>query len=426
LHRTEVSETDADPTPYLFESDISAMRALVRELTVQSVIPSMERSLSSWNESVLSRRRGISGRFMSLSKRWTPFGGGSSRNSSGPLAGLQASGGGSSGNYDSLQGFYRPESPEATMRKLADYAVMLRDFKLAASTYDLLRADFNADKAWRYYAGANEMAAVATLLDAHTRSGAEKSTSTKSRLESLDGWLETASYSYVTRCIAPYYALRTLVMGSELLKMRGTISSGDEAAKWGCKVLELGLAGPLGSPLFMERISMSYGSKISRGELRWGGRRRKAAFWAVMAVENWLKMDKVIQAGKMLERAGDLYGITDAGAVAVKEGEQKGAAAEKAKPKALKFSEMKDFIEVLREAVVARKLSAHGFDGEEAQDEDEVTLVEEVSEKLDTRPHRKSLIGAAAPALGDMDVAPLSPLRTRDDEPAFFKDDSFE
>ncbi|KAF2103435.1 hypothetical protein NA57DRAFT_32944 [Rhizodiscina lignyota] len=425
IHRRGNSETDADPTPCLFDSDVSALRTLVRELTMQSIIPSMERSLTAWNEQVLSRRRGLSGRFMSLSKRWTPFGS-SSRNSSGPLAGLQASGGGTSGNYDSLQGFYRPESAEATMRKLADYAVMLRDFKLAASTYDLLRADFNGDKAWRYYAGANEMAAIATLLDAHLRSGAEKSTSTKSRLEAVDGWLETASYSYVTRCMAPFYGLRTLAVGGELLKMRGTSTGGDEAAKWGSKILEDRLVGPVGRPLFMERISASFGSKLGRGELRWGGRRRKAAFWAVLAVENWLKMDKVVQAGKMLESVSELYGLTDAGGVAVQEDEEKGGGAEKAKPRELKFAEMKDFIEELREAVVARKLAAHGYEGEESPEADETTLVEEVSEKLDARPHRMSLIGIAAPPpMAGMDVTPLSPLKVRDEEPNF-RDDSFE
>ncbi|GME57398.1 hypothetical protein GTA08_BOTSDO13493 [Neofusicoccum parvum] len=50
------------------------------------------------------------------------------------------------------------------MRKLADYAFMLRDFRLAASTYDILRTDFNNDKAWKYYAGANEMTVISTLL----------------------------------------------------------------------------------------------------------------------------------------------------------------------------------------------------------------------------------------------------------------------
>lgn len=41
------------------------------------------------------------------------------------------------------------------MRKLADYAFMLRDWKLALSCYDLLRTDFANDKAWRYHAGAH-------------------------------------------------------------------------------------------------------------------------------------------------------------------------------------------------------------------------------------------------------------------------------
>ena len=59
---------------------------------------------------------------MSLSKRWTTFGG--NRNSSVPTIGAGSS------NYDSLQGFYRPDAPEAVMRRLADYAMMLRDYKL--------------------------------------------------------------------------------------------------------------------------------------------------------------------------------------------------------------------------------------------------------------------------------------------------------
>lgn len=40
------------------------------------------------------------------------------------------------------------------MRKLADYAFMLRDWKLAHSTYDIVRKDFANDKAWKYAAGA--------------------------------------------------------------------------------------------------------------------------------------------------------------------------------------------------------------------------------------------------------------------------------
>jgi hypothetical protein len=79
--RRETSEDDEDPTPFIFESDASAIRSFVREMVTQSLIPSMERASAQWNDQVASRRRGISGRFMSLSKRFTTVG---VRSSSGP------------------------------------------------------------------------------------------------------------------------------------------------------------------------------------------------------------------------------------------------------------------------------------------------------------------------------------------------------
>ena len=84
---TESSVDDEDPTPYLFESDATAVRTFVRELVTQSIVPSMERSCATWNEQVATRRRGISGKLMSLSKRWTPFGS-SNRNVSSPTGTL--------------------------------------------------------------------------------------------------------------------------------------------------------------------------------------------------------------------------------------------------------------------------------------------------------------------------------------------------
>src|SRR5438045_1338660 len=141
-------------------------------MVTQSVIPTMERLISTWNDQIVSRRRGLGGRFMSLSKRWTGFGSGSRTGSFG-------SSGGNGGNYDVLQGFYSPDSPEAAMRKLADYAFMLRDWKLALSTYELLRTDFNNDKAWKYHAAANEMSAISMLLTPQTMA-------TKSRIENVD------------------------------------------------------------------------------------------------------------------------------------------------------------------------------------------------------------------------------------------------
>lgn len=43
---------------------------------------------------------------------------------------------------------------EAQTRRLADFAFMTRDYKLAVQMYDIGRRDYAGDKAWRYSAGA--------------------------------------------------------------------------------------------------------------------------------------------------------------------------------------------------------------------------------------------------------------------------------
>ncbi len=58
------------------------------------------------------------------------------------------------GNYDAATSSYPPSSTEAHLRKLADFAFMLRDWKLANSIYDMLKKDFSNDKAWKHHAGA--------------------------------------------------------------------------------------------------------------------------------------------------------------------------------------------------------------------------------------------------------------------------------
>ncbi|KAL1651966.1 hypothetical protein SLS58_000089 [Diplodia intermedia] len=425
IQKRETSEDVEDPTPCLFESDATAIRTFVRELVTQSIVPTMERYAMQWNEQIASKRKGISGRFMSLSKRWTGFGT-SSRNS-----GISLQGGAGS-NYDSLQGFYRPDAPEALMRKLADYAFMLRDFRLASSTYEILRSDFNNDKAWKYYAGANEMTVISTLL-------VPQSMSTKTRIENIDQMLETASYSYLARCEAPYNALRGLALSLELLKMRGH-SACDDAARWAARVIETRLVGAIGHALFTERISDCYTSMRGVGSMSWGMRRRKAGLWAVLAADSWMKLDKSVQAEKCLDAAATLYGLN----------EDVDAEDEKALPKTVEFAGMRGFMDELRQAVVASRLAsrvgfaagdegAEGADGgeaapgtaqgAEAEGEDEVEeVVEEISETLgqDKRSHRKSLIGAVVPPLAGDNT--LSPLRTRDevDPMAFLSPDQLD
>jgi hypothetical protein len=52
---------------------------------------------------------------------------------------------------------------EAQTRRLADFAFMTRDYKLAAAMYDILRKDYAQEKAVKYVAGATVSLSSSTL-----------------------------------------------------------------------------------------------------------------------------------------------------------------------------------------------------------------------------------------------------------------------
>lgn len=278
------------------------------------------------------------------------------------------------------------------MRKLADYSFMLRDWKLALSTYDVLRTDFNNDKAWRHYAGAAEMAALSALMSTGPLSS-------KTRTENIDTWIEAASYSYTDRqrSAAPYYALRTLALGLELLRLRGG-SALDDAARWASRIVETGLVGAIGNALFTERIAACYSLRVGLGTLKLGSRRRKSALWFVMAAEKWYQLEKALQAERCLDTAIRLYTVTD------KDTEG---------PVKVPLQQMQAFIDELRQQILGLRLSIKGLDNEENDSVTDSNLeVEEATETFDHSPRaqRKSLIGATAPSI---DVGPLSPALER-------------
>jgi trafficking protein particle complex subunit 8 len=429
----EMNENDEDLSSCIFESDATAIRIFVRELVAQSVVPTMERLVATWNEQILSRRKGISGRFISLSKRFSPFGGSSSRNSSSPIGGSS-----SNTNYDSLQGFYRPDAPEALMRKLADYAFMLRDYKLATSTYDVLRQDYQNDKAWRYYAGANEMTAISILMNT------AQPVSTKTKTEAIDQILETASYTYTSRCAAPYNAVRTLSLGLELLKLRGG-SAADDAARWAARILEMRLVGPVGHALVNDRVAACYASRLGIGSVKFGSRKRKAALWSICAAEAWLTLEKGRQAEKSLNAACTWYDIVPPPAELESEStadeardwewtNEYKATAPPLPTYKLSFAGMQQYIDFLRSAIEEGRRERLGYGLNESQlidftedghEQSHIDVEETVSETLDanTRSHRKSLIGGG---LGPQLDAPLSPLRSRNEDEGILDNAGFE
>ncbi|KAE8154759.1 ER-golgi trafficking TRAPP I complex 85 kDa subunit-domain-containing protein [Aspergillus avenaceus] len=355
-------DLDTDGLPYLFESDVTAIKAFVRELVAQSVIPYMENRVTVWNDQVASRRRGISGRFMSMSRRWAGFG-------SGSRSSLIGSGGGISGNFDLNHGYYKPDVPEAVLRKMADFAFMLRDWKLSASTYELLRSDYANDKAWKYHAGVHEMCAVSMLLNPLAMPG-------KTKIDDINQMVETACYSYMTRCSDAPNALRSLTLAMELLKSRGG-SGIESAAKWAMRAMDLGLVGSIGQALFSERISACYASRNPIHGVKWGSRHRKAGMWSVLAADLWLRLGNPSLASAALEEAERLYAdIMDSNGL-------------------FPMPDMQTFVDNLRHSVRMSYFEARGLDiGEDTAPADplETLETEETSEKLNKRNHRKSLI----------------------------------
>ncbi|KAF7507815.1 hypothetical protein GJ744_010116 [Endocarpon pusillum] len=383
---------------YLFESDVTALKSFVRELVAQSVIPHMENRVAFWNDQVASRRRGISGRFMSISKKWTGFGSISSRNSSSQ----SGSGSGVSGNYDSLQGIYRYDTPEALLRKLADYAFLLRDYKLAASTYEMLRTDYGNDKAWKHHAGANEMCAISNLLN-------PMATAAKTRVDGFDQMMETASYSYLTRCSDPQNALRCVVLGVELLKVRGRTAA-ETAAKWAIRIQELGLVGAVGHVLVSERVASCFAAQVGTSSGAFSGRKRKAAFWSIMAADEWFKLGKTELAALRLEDADAFYG-----SIVSSEGTQH-------------FKEMSLFLEQLHLAInmknASRSRNVSNVSNGVLEPEEEASkqLTEETSEQLSAPSHRRSML--VADNLPNTGL--LSPGRLPRPDPFPHEDDDFE
>ena len=59
---------------------------------------------------------------------------------------------------------YPYQTAEAIMRKLADYSFMLQDYRHAQSIYDSIKKDFQADHAFKYYAGVQVCTLFASSL----------------------------------------------------------------------------------------------------------------------------------------------------------------------------------------------------------------------------------------------------------------------
>ncbi|KAJ2389856.1 hypothetical protein GGI05_003373, partial [Coemansia sp. RSA 2603] len=173
--------------------DVSALRDAVKQMMVRSVIPHMQYVVRLLSDQTASQRRGITGRLFSAGRRY--FGNASK---------ASVTSTGADGDM-----YFRYDSPEAMMRLLADYSFMLKDFRFAQSVYQVARRDFLAEKAWKCYAGAQEMVGLCKLMWEIQATKAE-----------FDSNFEDAIVTYMAKTHAPrpFLAIRSVVLYYELLK----------------------------------------------------------------------------------------------------------------------------------------------------------------------------------------------------------------
>ncbi|KAI8580324.1 hypothetical protein K450DRAFT_237985 [Umbelopsis ramanniana AG] len=207
LITTDSSPPDLDYGKYLTTEDIMGIKVFVREMVVQSLIPFMERNMQLWNEQVAAARRGLSGRFFGASRRLF----GSSARSPNPhsVQSIPAFGPNIPIGTTTVT-IYPHNAPEAQMRKLADFAFMLRDYKFALNIYEAVKRDYATDKAWKHHAGVQEMIGTCLLL-------ANQPLPSKNE---VDQAYEKAVQQYLTRCMSSFFATRSTVIYYELLKSR--------------------------------------------------------------------------------------------------------------------------------------------------------------------------------------------------------------
>nr|XP_009397412.1 PREDICTED: trafficking protein particle complex subunit 8 isoform X1 [Musa acuminata subsp. malaccensis]XP_009397413.1 PREDICTED: trafficking protein particle complex subunit 8 isoform X1 [Musa acuminata subsp. malaccensis] len=136
---------------FLSTDDINAVRDFMLDLSSNYVIPHVEQKIRILNQQVAATRKGFRNQIKNLwwrkGKEDTP------ETANGPI--------------------YTFSSIESQIRVLADYAFMLRDYELALSNYRLLSTDYKLDKAWKRYAGVQEMTGLCYFMLDQSRKDSE-------------------------------------------------------------------------------------------------------------------------------------------------------------------------------------------------------------------------------------------------------------
>nr|VDC86511.1 unnamed protein product [Brassica oleracea] len=131
--------------------DIVEINDLMQEFASRHIIPHMEQKVRDLNQQISATRKGLRNQIKNL--WWRK---------------------GKDDVPDSTKGsMYTFSSTESQIRILGDYAFMLHDYELALSSYRLISTDYKLDKAWKHYAGVQEMMGLAYFISDQSKKEAE-------------------------------------------------------------------------------------------------------------------------------------------------------------------------------------------------------------------------------------------------------------
>lgn len=187
----------------------AALRSKLFNFINKNLIPHMEKKIRFWDDQVLGPRKSITSRFFTVSRKLFNNSESSGLNSDSYI-------------FNVIENYYHKSSPEQILRKLADWSLILKDFKYAYSTYDLIKKSYITDKAWVYVASTQEMCIVSLLL-AQTQkinqanAQLDKNTLRKVKIDIIIPYMDNLSYTFKSRLNLRSYDIKVLLIVTELL-----------------------------------------------------------------------------------------------------------------------------------------------------------------------------------------------------------------
>ncbi|KAG6580753.1 Trafficking protein particle complex subunit 8, partial [Cucurbita argyrosperma subsp. sororia] len=234
---------------FLSNEDLIEIRELMQDFSSKHIIPYMEQKIRALNQQVSATRKGFRNQIKNL--WWRK---------------------GKEDTVDSPTGpTYTYNSIESQIRVLGDYAFMLRDYELALSNYRLISTDYKLDKAWKRYAGVQEMMGLTYFLLDQSRKEAEYCME-----NALNTYLKMGPSGHLN-------ATRCGLWSAEMLKAREQYR---EAAAVYFRICN---EEPLHSAVMLEQASYCY--LLSKPPLI-----RKYGFHLVLSGDRYKRMDQIYHA----------------------------------------------------------------------------------------------------------------------------------